>query len=42
MDLTDAFFSFVMFVFIFWIVVATVLIVMVALMRQLSWFRFGE
>lgn len=38
MDLTDAFFSFVMFVFIFWVVLAAVLIVTVALARQLNWF----
>lgn len=38
MDLTDAFFSFVMFVFIFWLVLTSVLIAMVGLARQLNWF----
>jgi hypothetical protein len=42
MDLTDAFFSFVIFVFIFWTVLTGVCIAMLGLVRQLNWFRFGE
>jgi hypothetical protein len=38
MDLTDAFFSFVMFIFIFWLVLTSVFIAMLALARQLNWF----
>jgi hypothetical protein len=38
MDLTDAFFSFVMFVFVFWVVLTAVFIAMVSLARQLNWF----